>query len=155
MKAHIQTPLLMVSEIEVSYQPKFKASERPKVSSSKDAYNILFQNWDQGKIELKEQFFILLLNRANRVLGMTEISSGGMSATVVDPKLVFGVALKCCASSLILCHNHPSGSLTASHEDILLTNKLVQAGKLLDLKILDHIILSKEGYLSFADQGLL
>jgi DNA repair protein RadC len=111
MKVQIQNSLFMVSEIKVSYQPKFKACERPKVKSSKDAYNILFNNWDQGRIEMTEQFFILLLNCANKVIGMTEISSSGFSGTLVDPKLVFGIALKSCASGIILCHNHPSSNL--------------------------------------------
>lgn len=155
MKAQIQNSLFMVSEIKVSYQPKFNASERPKVTKSKDAYDILFNNWDQGRIELNEQFFILLLNRANRVIGLTEISSGGFSGTVVDPKLVFGIALKSCASGIILCHNHPSSNLKPSQSDLVLTRRLVEAGKLLDLLIWDHIILTKRGYFSFGDEGLL
>ena len=155
MKAQIQSSLFMVSEIKVSYQPKFKASERPKINQSKDAYNILFNNWDQGRIEMNEQFYILLLNRANQVIGMTEISSGGFSGTLVDPKLVFGIALKSCASGIILCHNHPSSNLKPSQSDLILTRRLVEAGKLLDLLILDHIILTKRGYFSFGDEGLL
>jgi len=155
MKAQIQSSLFMVSEIKVSYQPKFKACERPKVNSSKDAYNILFNNWDQGRIEMNEQFYILLLNQANGVIGMTLISSGGFSATLIDPKLVFGIALKSCASGIILCHNHPSSNLKPSQADLTLTRRLVEAGKLLDLKILDHIILTKRGYFSFGDEGLL
>ncbi|CAM4212052.1 DNA repair protein radc [Pedobacter westerhofensis] len=155
MKAQIQNSLFMVSEIKVSYQPKFKACERPKVTQSKDAYNILFHNWDQGRIEMNEQFFILLLNRANNVMGMAEISSGGFSGTLVDPKLVFGIALKSCASSIILCHNHPSGNLKPSEADLTMTKRLVEAGKLLDLMILDHIILTKRDYFSFGDEGLL
>ena len=155
MKAQIQNSLFMVSEIKVSYQPKFNANERPKINQSKDAYNILFNNWDQGRIEMNEQFYILLLNRSNKVIGMTEISSGGFSGTLVDPKLVFGIALKSCASGIILCHNHPSSNLTPSQQDLAITRKLVEAGKLLDLLILDHIILTKRGYFSFGDEGLL
>ncbi|RZL09095.1 MAG: DNA repair protein [Pedobacter sp.] len=155
MKAQIQSSLFMVSEIKVSYQPKFKACERPKINHSKDAYNILFNNWDQGRIELNEQFYILLLNRANNVIGMTEISSGGFSGTLVDPKLVFSIALKSCSAGLVLCHNHPSGNLKPSQADLTLTRRLVEAGKLLDLLILDHIILTKRGYFSFGDEGLI
>lgn len=155
MNAQVQNSLFMVSEIKVSYHPKFNASERPKINQSKDAYNILFNNWDQGRIEMTEQFFILLLNRANKVIGMTEISSGGFSGTLVDPKLVFGIALKSCASGIILCHNHPSSNLKPSQQDLSITRKLVEAGKLLDLLILDHIILTKRGYFSFGDEGLL
>jgi len=155
MKAQIQNSLFMISEIKVSYQPKFKACDRPKITQSKDAYNILFNNWDHGRIQMSEQFFILLLNRANHVIGMTEISSGGVSGTLVDPKLVFGIALKSCACGIILCHNHPSGNLRPSQADLSLTKRLVAAGELLDLLILDHIILTKQGYFSFKDEGLI
>jgi len=155
MKAQIQNSLFMVSEIKVSYQPKFNACERPKINQSKDAYNILFNNWDQGRIEMNEQFYILLLNQANRVIGMTLISSGGFSATLIDPKLISGIALKSCASGIILCHNHPSSNLKPSQADLSLTRRLVEAGKLLDLQILHHIILTKRSYLSFGDKGLL
>ncbi|MEJ7780059.1 MAG: JAB domain-containing protein, partial [Daejeonella sp.] len=99
-----QISLFQVSEINVTYRPKVKASERPKVSTSKEVYDILFNNWDLDKIELLEQFKILLLNRANRVIGIYEVSSGGMAGTVADPKLIFSTALKACASSIILSH---------------------------------------------------
>lgn len=155
MKAQIQSSLFMVSEIKVSYQPKFKASERPKVTESKDAYNILYNNWDHSRIELSEQFYILLLNRANNVIGMSEISSGGFSSTVVDPKMIFGIALKSASAGIILAHNHPSSNLRPSEQDLIVTRKLVEAGKLLDLQILDHLILTKHSYLSFGDEGLL
>ena len=154
MKAQTQNSLFMISEIRVSYQPKFKASERPRITESVHAYNILFNNWDQGRIELNEQFCILLLNRSNNVIGMTEISSGGFAGTLVDPKLIFAIALKSCASGIILCHNHPSGNLKPSESDLILTRRLIEAGKLLDLAILDHIILSSRNYLSFKDEGL-
>ena len=103
-KLQTQISLFQVSEISVTYKPKFKASERPKIESSKDVYNILFQNWDMNKMELLEQFEILLLNRANKVLGIYEVSSGGIAGTVADPKLIFSAALKGCASSIILAH---------------------------------------------------
>ena len=83
----------------MTYRPKYKAPERPKVSTSKEVYDILFNNWDLDKMELLEQFKILLLNRANRVIGIYEVSSGGMAGTVADPKLIFSIALKVCASS--------------------------------------------------------
>ncbi len=155
MKAQIQSSLFMVSEIKVSYQPKFRASERPKVIRSKDAYNILYNNWDHSRIELSEQFYILLLNRANNVIGISEISSGGFSATVVDPKLIFVIALKSAAAGIILAHNHPSSNLQPSNQDLIVTKKLVEAGKLLDLQILDHLIISKYSYFSFGDEGLI
>lgn len=155
MKAQIQNSLLMVSEIKVSYMPKFKAWDRPMIRSSKDAYEILFNNWDLNRIEMTEQFFILLLNRANHVIGMTEISSGGFAATVVDPKVIFSVALKCAASGLILAHNHPSSNMTPSDAELSITRRIASAGKLLDIEIFDHLIVSRNGYYSFGDQGLL
>lgn len=144
-----------VSEINVSYRPKVKASERPKVSTSKEVYDILFNNWDLDKMELLEQFKILLLTRANRVIGIYEVSSGGMTGTVADPKLIFSTALKGCANSIILSHNHPSGNLKPSQADISLTQKLRTAGSFLDIDVLDHIILTSEGYISFVEEGLM
>ena len=154
-KLQNQISLFQVSEINVTYKPKFKASERPAISTSKDCYNILLQNWDMNKIDLLEQFKILLLNRANKVLGIYEVSSGGMTGTVADPKLIFSTALKGCASSIILSHNHPSGNLKPSQADISLTQKLRTAGSFLDIDVLDHIILTSEGYISFVDEGLI
>jgi DNA repair protein RadC len=150
-----QSSLFQIAEIQVSYHPHFKAGERPQISRSDDAYSILHDNWDLDTIELKERFKILLLNRANRVLGIYEVSSGGMAGTVVDPKLIFGIALKAGASYLVLSHNHPSGNLKPSTEDINITKKLEAAGKLLDLLIIDHIIITSSGYLSFQDEGLM
>ena len=151
----LQSKLLKVAEVEITYRPKFKVSERPQISKSQDAYDILVQQWDKGKIELLEDFKILLLNRRNRVLGIVHISSGGLSGTVADPKVIFTAALKACASGIILCHNHPSGELDPSSEDLSLTKRLVEAGKMLDLKILDHLIISTNGYYSFGDDGIL
>ncbi len=150
-----QISLFQVSEINVTYRPKFKASERPKIASSKDVYSILYHNWDLSKIELLEQFKILLLNRANRIIGIYEVSSGGMAGTIADPKLIFSTALKACASSIILSHNHPSGNLNPSQADISLTKKLKTAGSYLDIVVLEHIIITSEGYYSFADEGLI
>lgn len=147
--------LYQVSEIQLSYRPKYKASTRPIICSSREAYNILKENWDGGKIDFIEQFKILLLNRANRVLGIFEASLGGVSGTVADPKIIFAAALKGSASSIILSHNHPSGSLKPSEADLRLTKKLKEAGTFLEIPVLDHIIITSEGYLSMADEGLL
>lgn len=150
-----QISLYEVSEINVTYKPKIKTSEMLKVSTSREVYNVLFSNWDLNKIELQEQFKVLLLNRANRVIGLYEVSSGGMAGTVADPKLIFSTALKACASSIILSHNHPSGNLKPSQADLDLTCKLKTAGMFLELKVLDHLIITFEGYYSFADEGLI
>ena len=154
-KLQSQISLFQVAEINVSYKPKFKSSERPKVSSSKEVYEVLCNNWDMNRIELQEQFKILLLNRANRVLGIYEVSTGGIASTVADPKLIFSTALKSCAASIILSHNHPSGNLKPSLADINLTKKIKAGGELLDIAVLDHVIVTPEGYYSFADEGLL
>ncbi|MGX5690275.1 JAB domain-containing protein [Arcticibacter tournemirensis] len=154
-KLQNQISLFQVSEINVTYRPKFKASERPTITGSRDVYTILNQNWDMNKMELLEQFKILLLNRANKVLGIFEVSTGGMAGTIADPKLIFSTALKACASSIILAHNHPSGNLKPSQADINLTRKVKEGGCLLDIAVLDHVILSAEGFYSFADEGLI
>jgi DNA repair protein RadC len=150
-----ESPLFQIAEIQVSYHPHFRPTERPQISQSKDVYSILYDNWDLDTIELKETFKVLLLNRANGVLGIYGVSSGGMAGTVVDPKLIFGIALKAGASYLILAHNHPSGNLKPSTEDITITKKLEAAGKLLDLLIIDHLIITSLGYLSFQYDGLM
>jgi DNA repair protein RadC len=144
-----------VAEIQLSYKPIVKPSLRPKITKSKDAYEILLHCWDQDSIEIFEQFRILLLNRAHKVLGSRLISSGGIAGTVADPKLIFAVALQGLASGIILAHNHPSGNLNPSQADIDLTKKLKEAGRFLELPVLDHIIVTSEKYYSFADEGIL
>lgn len=106
-------------------------------------------------MEFKEEFYIILLNRANQVLGWYKVSEGGMSGTVVDPKLIFSIALKGLSSSLILAHNHPSSNLKPSNEDINLTKRLKEAGALLEIPVLDHLILTTDGYYSFGDEGMM
>ena len=143
-----------VSEIKVSYTDKVKASERAKIGSSKDAAHI-FDCVFKDCIQHHEEFHVMLLNRGNKVLGISCISKGGIAGTVVDVKIILQLALKANASSIIVSHNHPSGNLEASQADILITEKLKNACKLLDLSLLDHLIISEEGYRSFADDGLL
>lgn len=144
-----------VAEVQVSYKPDYKASERPKISSSKQAYNLLMQQWDLGKIEFLEQSKMILLNRQNRVLGLVEISTGGVSGTILDPKIIFSIALKANTSAIILCHNHPSGNIQPSQSDIKLTNQLKEGGKLLEILVWDHLIITNENYYSFADDGMM
>jgi DNA repair protein RadC len=146
---------LKVAEVQLSYKTTVKASERPQINSSIDVYKVLQENWNYEVIEFIEEFKILLLNRANRVIGIVPISVGGTAGTIADPKVIFVSALKCNAPSIVLCHNHPSGNLKPSHADIELTKKLKSAGQFLDLPIIEHIILTNEGYLSFADEGLM
>ena len=144
-----------VTEIRLSYVTKVKASERREITSSQDCYHILLDCWTRSSIEFVEEFKVLLLNRANKVLGIVPISKGGVAGTVADPKLIFAAALKANASSVILAHNHPSGNLKPSQGDIQLTQKIKEGGKFLDLPVLDHLIITTEGYYSFADEGIL
>lgn len=144
-----------VAEIQLTYRSKVKASERPKIANSKDAYEVFLENWDATKIEFIEQFKVMLTNRANKVLGIFELSSGGVSGTVADPKLIFAAAIKANACGLILAHNHPSGTSQPSQSDISLTRKIKEGGKLLEIQLLDHIIVTLESHFSFADEGLI
>ncbi len=144
-----------IAEIELIYKSKVKAAERPKITTSKNAYAVLRQSWDENKIDFIEQFKVMLLNRANSVLGIYELSKGGTMATIADPKLIFIAAIKANAVGIILSHNHPSGNLTPSEADRHLTRKIREAGKFLDIAVLDHVIITREGYCSFADEGLL
>ncbi|PIW05655.1 MAG: DNA repair protein [Cytophagales bacterium CG17_big_fil_post_rev_8_21_14_2_50_40_13] len=146
-------PQSRVAEITLSYYPNIKLNDCEKVSSSKDAERLFRENWDDAQIGFVEEFKVMLLNRANRVLGISAISKGGVTGTVVDPKIVYGLALKAVACGIILAHNHPSGNLKPSHADIKLTEKLASAGKIFDLPILDHLIMTSESYYSFTDNG--
>lgn len=120
--------------------------------------NILFPeeifSWQR---KLSQHFGQLRLkaSRNDRLIEICEVSSGGMAGTVADPKLIFSTALKAGASSIILSHNHPSGNLKPSQADIALTQKIIKAGSFLDIAVLDHIIITSEGYYSFADEALL
>ena len=144
-----------VAEIQISYRNDVPAYQRPKVTSSDDAYRYFMKHWEQDQFDYCEKFKVMLLNRANLVMGIMTISSGGIAGTVADPKMVFGPALKTATSSILLGHNHPSGNLKPSEADIRLTQKLKEAGQLLDLPILDHLILTRDGHYSFADEGAL
>lgn len=147
--------LPLVAEIQLSYHPQVKPSQRPAVTNSREVYQLFFDNWDADRIELQEQFKVMLLNRGSRVLGIVDISTGGIAGTLADPKLIFATALKAGASSIILAHNHPSGQLAPSQADRNLTKKLTDGGKLLDISVFDHVILTADSYFSFADEGII
>lgn len=144
----------IASEIELTYKTKIKASERPQITSSLSAYKVALETWNYDKIELLEQFKVLLLNKSNRVLGVYEASSGGTAGTIVDLKLLFTAAFKANASAIIMIHNHPSGSTLPSRVDKLITKKVKEAGAFLEIEVVDHLIISRESYYSFADSGV-
>ncbi|WP_229239733.1 JAB domain-containing protein [Echinicola soli] len=142
-----------VAEIVLSYQPHVKLFEVLKITSSKEAYDVLLENWDESKLQFVEQFKVMLLNRSNRVLGVVDVSTGGTSGTVADPKIIFAAAVKSNSSGMILAHNHPSGNRFPSNTDNNLTERMVNLGKLMELPVLDHIIVTSESYYSYADEG--
>ena len=127
-----------------------EATKIPQISSSKDVAELFLPTLSDLNYE---EFWMLLLNRANKVISKHQVSKGGVTGTVVDPKVVFKIAIESIASGIILCHNHPSGNLTPSDADISLTKKMTEAGRLLDIQVLDHIIIAGEKYFSFADEG--
>ncbi len=143
-----------ISEIKINYIPRFKMNKRPKITSSSDAKDLFIKFWDDD-IQYRESFAVMLLNRNNQFLGISFVSKGAISGTVADPKMIFQVALKANASSIILSHNHPSGNISPSDTDISLTKKIKRAGDALDMSVLDHLILSDESYYSFADEGVI
>ena len=144
---------MKVSEIKVSYSNA--NTEKVKIKSSSDIYELVYNHWDHDLLELQEEVKLVLLNRANIVVGIYELSKGGISGCVVDIKLILGIALKAIASSIVLVHNHPSGNLKESNADREITARLNSACKIMEIALLDHLIISKFGYLSFKDEGML
>ncbi|WP_010249217.1 JAB domain-containing protein [Myroides injenensis] len=146
---------LIASEVELIYKSKVKASQRPQITSSYSAYQIALKAWDGNKIELLEQFKVLMLSNNNKVLGVLEASTGGITATIVDLRIIFSALLKANATAFIIIHNHPSGKLDPSDADRQITRKIKEASKILDITLLDHLIITEESYYSFVDEGTL
>jgi DNA repair protein RadC len=145
-----------ISEVKLIYRTKIKASERLKVKCSRDACDILMETWDKDSIEHTEELKVLLMNRSNSVLGVFSVSKGGLSGTLTDVRLIYQAAIKANASGIIVAHNHPSSNTNPSESDTKITKKIQEAGNLMDIVLLDHIILTPDGeYFSYADQGLI
>jgi DNA repair protein RadC len=142
-------------EFQISLKTKAKASELYQITSSSDMADVCRKVFSEDKIDWIEEFMVIALSRANRVIGFYKVGAGGVTGVVADPKVIFQFALLSNASNLIVAHNHPSGSLRPSRADEELTAKIKEAGKLLDIKVLDHIILTSEGHYSFADEGII
>ena len=144
-----------VNEIMVSYKEKTNVCESVTISSSADAGKVLFEDWNKNTIELQEIFKIILLNNSNKVKGIYVVSSGGITGTLVDVRILFAVILKSLSTGVILAHNHPSGKLKPSEADKQLTSKIKRAAAFFDIKVLDHLIIVPNGeYYSFSDNGL-
>lgn len=148
------TNLFKIQEVEIFYKNVTPISKRPKIQSSRSVHELL-KNVIGDYMEYKEFFYVVLLNNSNHVLGISKISEGGITGTLVDIRILFQTALKSHAVAIILAHNHPSGTLKPSQADIQLTKKIVEGGKTLDIKVLDHVILTKENFFSFADECIL
>lgn len=145
--------ITIVSALELGRRKKeTETSTRPRIKCSEDAYEVLKPHLSDLS---HEEFWIILLNRANDVIKCEKVSSGGVSGTIADPKMIFKIALEHLASGIILAHNHPSGNLNPSQADKDLTKKLKAAGNSLDISVLDHLIFTDKKYYSFADEGIM
>lgn len=142
-----------VGEVKLSYKPKFKNQQ--KVTCSEDAYRYMLSTYKKETICYKEYFKVLFLNQANQILGYTLISEGGITETCADVRLIMQAALLTNSIALILAHNHPSGNLKPSRQDMEITKQVRDAALLMRIKVLDHIILTDTKYYSFADEGML
>lgn len=142
-----------VGEVELTY--KSTSRSRSKIYSSEDAYKILLPTYKEGTICYKEYFKVLLLSQSNQVLGYTLISEGGITETCADVRVILQAALLTNSVALILAHNHPSGNLKPSRQDMEITKQVKEAAKLMRISVIDHLILTDAGYYSFADEGLL
>lgn len=144
-----------VSEISVSYSSFIPFEKRLNVNHSQISEKAFRQVWKQEEIELRESFKIMILNSQKQLLGIVTLSEGGANKVVIDIRLLFAIALKANASAIILAHNHPSGILKPSLNDIHLTKKIIQVAKIFDMQVCDHLILTAENYFSFRDNGIL
>jgi DNA repair protein RadC len=145
---------LHAAEVKLIYRSKIPASKRMQIKTSRDAFRIFLEHWNMDTIEHHEEFKVMLLNNKNEVLGIADISKGGITSTVTDPRIVFQYALKAHATGIIVAHNHPSSNPTPSESDVSITKKLYEAGNILSITLLDHIILCADStYYSLADEG--
>lgn len=139
-------------KVRIVYSKKQLPKDRKKIMSSKDAYEMLKEIWSK-QIEVREEMVILLLDRSNNVLGYQVLSMGGITGTVADLRLLYSAALNALATGIIMSHNHPSGNNNPSEQDKSLTRKVKEAGLIMDVNLLDHLIITTNGYYSFADEG--
>lgn len=142
-------------KISLSFDKKVKKSELRTITGAESCVSVLREVFNKDTFDWTEEVVMLCLNRANKVVGFYKVSSGGLSSCILDPRVIFTIALNCGATSIILSHNHPSGNTTPSVQDKDITKKVKEAGKLLDIGLLDHIILTDDNYYSFMEEGIL
>ena len=140
---------------EIELKLKRGEVKKMQIKTSDDCYKALKMFFDEDTIELTETFIAIYLNRSNNTIGWMKVSSGGITGTIVDQRIVLGTALKAAATAIILAHNHPSGNLQPSQSDIDLTTRMKAAATFMDITIIDHLIVTDENYYSFADEGII
>ena len=145
----------MLAELEVSYKSKRTREQRIPIRCSQDVDRFLRTIWNEKTLELVEEFYVICLNGSHEAIGWVKVSTGGLNSTSIDPRIIFGVALQTASTAIIVAHNHPSGSLEPSRQDKEVTKMLKDAGKILNIKVLDHIILTKDSSYSFEEHGML
>lgn len=143
-----------IPQIRLSYVAD-KTTNIKKVNTSKICADLFRFSYDEGEIDYREWFKVMYLNRDLKLLGIQTVSMGGTTSTPIDAKVIFSGALLANAQCIVLCHNHPSGNLNPSIQDNSITKKLVEGAKLLDLRIMDHIIIASSGHYSYSDEGKL
>ena len=144
-----------ICEIEVKYNPKISPLDRPRIVSSKSAYEYLLIVFNWETLSIKEEAIVIFLNRGNRAIGAYYLSSGGINGTVIDIRIILGIALKCLATAIIIAHSHPSQELKPSKADREITDQLQLAARLMEINLFDHLIVTRNGYFSFKDEGVL
>lgn len=161
VKQSIKSTPYILHEVHLMYSSSHRdVPMLTKIKCSKDVYDIMIDCFEEGQIGIKESFWLLCLDRSNNVRCISKISEGGISGTVTDVRLIYATALLTLSSGIIICHNHPSGNVTASESDSRITRKIKEAGNILDIQLLDHIIINgllteDNKYYSFADNGLI
>lgn len=139
--------------MEISVKYSTENQDKIRLTSNKEAFQLILTHWNLDIIEFQEECKVILLNRGNFVIGIYEVSKGGIEGTVVDIRIILSVALKCNATQLILVHNHPSGNLNPSNADEKITKRLENACKIIGIKLLDHLIITKNDYYSFKKEN--
>lgn len=145
----------MLAEVKLTYSTKPKDHDYPIIDNPSDVYGYLCDIWDNEKLELQEEFMVIILNSALRALGWSKISTGGKTATIVDVSMVIQIALLANAHAVIIAHNHPSGTMRPSRADINLTNRITKSLDLMGITLHDHVIIARDQYYSFKEHGQL
>jgi len=145
--------LCKVSEVKITYELNNTNKKKVRVNTSAKIYALMLKNWEQ--IEYRESFKILLLDVSKQALGINTVSMGGLSESIVDVRMILQGALLANAKGIVACHNHPSGNIRPSRDDDVVTMRIREASKIIDIKLIDHLIIAKDGYYSYADAGRL